>query len=157
MCNTSTMSMTVPAPGGKVATKPRLLTVKTILLTCMRYIALNPVRAAIVGHPAAYPYSSYAANTRGATDLLVTPHSVYRRLGPTPEAPRAAYRDLFRTKRSADTLSAIRESTNRAWVLGSDQSKARVEKRTARRALPKPRGGDRKSRAYRSRLPTNRV
>jgi putative transposase len=138
MCNTSTMSMTVPAPGGKVATKPRLLTVKTILLTCMRYIALNPVRAAIVGHPAAYPYSSYAANTRGATDLLVTPHSVYRRLGPTPEAPRAAYRD-------------------RAWVLGSDQSKARVEKRTARRALPKPRGGDRKSRAYRSRLPTNRV
>ena len=29
------------------------------LLTCMRYIELNPVRAGMVTHPADYPWSSY--------------------------------------------------------------------------------------------------
>ena len=52
--------------------KATLLNSEDYLLTCMRYIELNPVRAGMVDHPAAYPYSSYAANARGATDPLVT-------------------------------------------------------------------------------------
>ncbi len=51
---------------------------------------------------------------------------------------------------SAQTLAAICESTNKAWVLGSNRFNAKIETLTKRQAYPKPRGGDRKSKAYRS-------
>ena len=35
------------------------------LLSCMRYIELNPVRARMVRRPENYPWSSYAANAGG--------------------------------------------------------------------------------------------
>lgn len=35
--------------------KATLLNSEDYLLTCMRYLELNPVRAAMVDHPAAYP------------------------------------------------------------------------------------------------------
>ena len=44
------------------------------LLTCHRYIELNPVRAGMVGHPRAYPWSSYGCNAEGKSDALITPH-----------------------------------------------------------------------------------
>ena len=50
-------------------------------MTCHRYIELNPVRAGMVGHPRAYPWSSYGCNAEGKSDALITPHEEYRRLG----------------------------------------------------------------------------
>ena len=41
------------------------------LLTCMRYIELNPVRANMVAHPSDYPWSSYHSNAQGQTNKLV--------------------------------------------------------------------------------------
>ena len=38
---------------------------ETYLLTCMRYIELNPVRAGIVANPADYRWSSFRANAHG--------------------------------------------------------------------------------------------
>ncbi len=64
----------------------------------------------------------------------MTPHSVCQRLGKTPTARQSAYRSLFRTKLSAQTLADIRESTNNAWVLGSNRFKAKIEKLTKRQA-----------------------
>ncbi len=64
----------------------------------MRYMELNPVRAAMVDHAAAYRYCSYVANASAAANPLVTPHHVYQRLGKTPKAWQSAYRRLFRTK-----------------------------------------------------------
>ena len=65
------------------------------LLACMRYIELNPVRAGMVKHPLNYSWSSYAANARGEEDELVSPHSLYRRLGRNPQARQSAYRQLL--------------------------------------------------------------
>src|ERR1700729_3005315 len=47
------------------------------LLTCYRYIELNPLRAAMVETPESYLWSSYHANARGAHDPLVDPHPEY--------------------------------------------------------------------------------
>ena len=54
------------------------------LLTLMRYIELNPVRAGMVGHPAEYPWSSHAFNAQGERsgngvrhDFFIFPSSVY--------------------------------------------------------------------------------
>ena len=66
--------------------KSTLIQSSRYLLTCMRYIELNPVRADMVGHPADYPWSSYCANAQGEENALLTPHALYRRLGPTPVA-----------------------------------------------------------------------
>jgi len=56
--------------------------------------------------------------------------------------------DVFRHRLAEKTLEEIRKATNKAWVLGNDHFQQRVEKLTERQTSPKPRGGDRKSKAY---------
>ena len=46
-------------------------------------------------------------------------------------------------------LNGIRSATNKAWVLGDPDFVAEVEAQLNRRALPRARGGDRRSAAYR--------
>ena len=66
------------------------------LLSCMRYIELNPVRARVVAWPGQYRWSSFHANALGRNDPLLTPHAHYCALGRDAESRRAAYRALFR-------------------------------------------------------------
>lgn len=127
------------------------------LLTCMRYIELNPVRAAMAAHPSEYPWCSYHHTALGQADPLVTPHRLYRALGRNAEERQGAYRRLFRARVPERTLEEIREATNKAWVLGNDRFKWRVEAQLSRRASPGTRGGDRKSAAYRRKANINRV
>jgi putative transposase len=51
------------------------------LLTCYRYIVLNPVRAGVVNYPEDYRWSSYQANAVGIPNPVITPHSLYNALG----------------------------------------------------------------------------
>ena len=129
--------------------KATLLDSEQYLLTCMRYIELNPVRAGMVEHPRDYPWSSYHYNALGEYDELIVPDRLYRRLGATDEERQAAYRALFRRHLSKRALEELRESTNKAWVLGSDRFKAKIEARLNRHCSPKARGGDRKSEEFR--------
>ncbi len=111
------------------------------LLSCMRYIELNPVRAQdTVEHPADYPWSSYRGNALGGKDSLLSPHEVYRRLGRSAEERQSAYRRLFRAQLSRADIEAIRQATNKAWALGSERFRARIEALSGRRASPLSRG-----------------
>ena len=47
------------------------------LLTCLRYIELNPVRAGMVVDPGDYRWSSYAAHGLGRSISMLTPHPLY--------------------------------------------------------------------------------
>ncbi|MES9868354.1 MAG: transposase [Sedimenticola sp.] len=76
--------------------KATLFDSEAYLLTCMRYIELNPVRAGMVEHPRDYPWSSYHRNALGDEDGLVSDHLVYRKLGTSREERESAYRSLFR-------------------------------------------------------------
>jgi len=116
------------------------------LLTCMRYIELNPVRApSLVAHPAHYPWSSYRGNALGAEDTLLTPHRLYRRLDGTPEERQSSYRQLFRGQPAKTDIDAIREATKKAWALGNDRFRAKIEALAGRRATPLPKGRPSKS------------
>lgn len=126
-----------------------LIDSEAYLLTCMRYIELNPVRAGMVAHPSEYQWSSYRHNALGEPDGLLTTHREYRRLGRGSEERQAAYRQLFRARIPEKSLEEIREATNKAWVLGNDRFKCRIEKQLERRAAPRTRGGDHKSEKYR--------
>ncbi len=128
--------------------KATLLNSEHYLLTCYRYVELNPVRAGMVDHPIDYPWSSYAFNAKGQPDPVISPHTLYRRLGKSDRERQSAYRQLFHQRLSEKTLTDIREATNKAWVLGNDRFKAKIEKLTQRQSQPKARGGDHKSKQY---------
>jgi putative transposase len=128
--------------------KATLIDSEAYLLTCMRYIELNPVRAGMVLDPTDYPWSSYHYNALGQLSDLVVPHPEYLHLGESSEARLAAYRDLFQHQLSENSITEIREATNKAWVLGNDRFKQRIQEQLGRRVEPKARGGDRKSEQF---------
>ena len=88
--------------------KATLIDSEAYLLTCMRYIELNPVRAGMVIDPSDYPWSSYHYNTLEQLIDFVGSHSENQRLGESREARLAAYRDLFRQHISENSITEIR-------------------------------------------------
>jgi putative transposase len=110
------------------------------LLTCMRYIEMNPVRAGIVERPADYPWSSHRSNARGVHDPLVTAHELYYRLGRSVLERQGAYRDLFRLQLSTSDVQTIREATNKNWALGDERYKRRIGEVSGRQSTPKRKG-----------------
>jgi putative transposase len=138
--------------------KATLIDSESYLLTCYRYIELNPVRAeGMAGHPSEYPWSSYRVNALGLDDPLITAHDEYLRLGSSSEERQVAYRALFKSHISNMTLQEIREATNKAWVLGSGCFKEKIATRLNRPVSPTGRGGDRKSEQYKKSRLINRV
>lgn len=112
--------------------KASLVDSEAYLLTCMRYIELNPVRARMVSHPGEYPWSSYEANGQGKQDILITPHPLYLALGASPGQRQVAYRELFRNHLDNDLLQEIREALNHELVLGRSYFKDKIEAVTNR-------------------------
>ena len=58
------------------------------------------------------------------------------------------YRMLFRHHIAERTLEELREATNKAWGLGNDRFKKKIEAKLDRHVSPKAKGGDRKSKAF---------
>jgi putative transposase len=81
-------------------------------VACYRYIELNPVRAGIVSHPAAYPWSSYAVSSGSRRDPMVSPHPELSAIGAS------AYIRLVTDAVDPDFLREIREATNGGYPLG---------------------------------------
>lgn len=102
------------------------------LLTYMRYIELNPVRANMVNHPSEYKWSSYHANAQGSVDQLIEPHPLYLELDDDPVKRQEVYRELFRHHMDNDLLHEIRESLNHELVLGQSYFKDKIEEMTKR-------------------------
>jgi putative transposase len=120
--------------------KSSLVQAETYLLTCQRYIELNPVRAAMVEDPAHYRWSSYRANGLGQPDARLKPHSLYQALGRTDPERQVAYRALFRAHLDRDAIDDIRLALNQNQPLGNEQFYAKIEQRTGVRRETKPHG-----------------
>jgi putative transposase len=113
--------------------KASLVQAETYLLTCMRYIELNPVAAGIVRSPEHYRWSSSRWHASGEPDLLVTDHPIYQRLGSTPDARRQAYRELFRAHLDEHAVESIRRCVAFNHPLGDDRFREQIEAATGRR------------------------
>jgi len=103
------------------------------LLTCYRYVELNPVRARMVRHPGQYPWSSYPVNGDEKPDALITPHELYRRLGRSRRERAENYRELFHSRLDETVLSDIRRATNGGFVLGSGAFALKIARMLGRR------------------------
>jgi putative transposase len=97
------------------------------LLTCQRYIELNPVRANRVEHPADYQWSSYRSNGMAKAARLWRPHPVYSALGETADKRASAYREIFKGHLDDELITQIRDAINQGMALGSDRFKQEIE------------------------------
>ena len=110
------------------------------LLSCMRYIELNPVRAGMVTHPADYPWSSYHSNAMGKAYGMLQPHEIYLSLGASPTDRRLAYRELFRQELDPAWVRDMRAAVQTGTPLGNDRFREKIEQ-TLQRSVGHPRRG----------------
>jgi putative transposase len=125
--------------------KASIVDASQYLLSCYRYIELNPVRAGMVDAPSGYRWSSYRANAQGVGDPVVSPHHMYLGLGEDDQTRRSAYRRLFRGHVGEQHLDEIRGCLQTGTPLGNDRFREGIEQALkvkvghARRGRPKRR------------------
>ncbi|MBK1692774.1 transposase [Ectothiorhodospira mobilis] len=110
------------------------------LLTCMRYIELNPVRARMVDHPDAYPWSSWHANTGRRHSTLITPHPVFCALGAGPEERHRRYAEWVLESQDPSDDERLRTATRQNAAFGSERFIRQIERMTGRRVTPRKSG-----------------
>ncbi len=107
--------------------KGSLVDAENYLLSCYRYIELNPVTACMVDQPEQYPWSSFRRNALGESNELVTEHPLFRALGRDEGDRRQAYRELFRFGLPQELRNNIADCSSASQLLGSGRFKEQVE------------------------------
>jgi len=125
--------------------KSRLVDTDRYLLAVLRYVGLNPVRAAMVARPDEYRWSSVHSHLGRASDPLLTLHPLYLSLGRAPEERTDAYRAWLQFGVSEDDLVAIRNHIARERALGDARFQRMVERALNRPVACRPRGRPKKT------------
>ncbi len=97
------------------------------LLTCYRYIEINPVRTNRVDHPGHYQWSSYHCHTTGRPASIAKDHEVFLRIASTPEERLYRYRALLRTDLDARNVGDVRKTVAFSVPLGNNLFKKGIE------------------------------
>lgn len=113
-------------------------------LRVIRYIELNPVRAAMVERPEDYRWSSVHTHLGLAQDPLLVPHPVYLGLGLDRSRRADAYRDWLHGPLDPDDLARIRAYMAQEKALGDLRFQSMVEKALNRTVAVTPRGRPRR-------------
>lgn len=108
------------------------------LLTCHRYIELNPVRAAMTTNPVHYRWSSHHGNAYGHADPILQPHPSYLALGTSDQARRTAYHALFQDALDAERIAEIRAYLQQQRALGTPRFHAAIEAQLGRCGTIRP-------------------
>ena len=125
--------------------KASLIHDEEYLLSCMRYIELNPVTADMTKAPDQYRWSSYRFNALGKRDKLITPHELYLGMGKTDIIRLEAYRDLFKAHVDDNVINDFRDALQTGTPLGNDFFREKIERKLkskvgqARRGRPSKR------------------
>jgi len=96
------------------------------LLTCGRYVDLNPVRAGIVSFPADYAWSSYRARAGIASCAWLDMDPAIEALADTESRRRLRYRELVGEAIDDQDLALIRGAAHRNQLTGSSDFVAKV-------------------------------
>lgn len=108
--------------------KASLIDAERYLLTCYRYIELNPVTANMVRHPAEYPWSSYRCNALGEPNPVIENHELYRRLGVTRQERLEHYRALFSISLDKEAIRTLRTAAQCSMPAGDGKFRAQIER-----------------------------
>jgi len=107
--------------------KASLVQSDAYLLSCYRYIELNPNRAGMVDSPEDHPWSSYRHHAWDADNPLIADHELYKQLGENEYKRQFAYRELFRTEIRDRDIHIIRHASQFNYPLGNDRFKSAIE------------------------------
>jgi putative transposase len=113
---------------------------RSYLLTCHRYIELNPVRAGLAKRPERYPWSSHSRNAYGAPLPIIEPHAEYLALGSDEDRRRSAYRRLFATPITDMDMDRIRAAIRSNLPIGSEEFLNELEQRLGSPMRRRPAG-----------------
>ena len=97
----------------------------THLVSAVRYVELNPVRAGLCSDPSDWPWSSVHAHEQGEDDGVVTVAPMLERV--------SDWRQYLAEKDSRIELSSIRKHTSTGRPLGDETFVRRLESVTGRR------------------------
>ena len=89
------------------------------LITCHRYIDLNPVRAGLAAAPELYAWSSHRFYSMGESNPLVVPHPAIGVLGRDESSVRKAYQTLVSVPLDEAELRAIRKACRSGRAIGA--------------------------------------
>ncbi|MEM7704801.1 MAG: transposase [Pseudomonadota bacterium] len=98
------------------------------LLSCLRYIELNPVRAGMVADPGDYLWSSFRAHAFGALPRMWSSHDLYLKLGLDEKQRARAWRALASDTLDAEVLAKLRLCANTGLVPGSEAFRRQVDR-----------------------------
>lgn len=98
------------------------------LLTCKRYIELNPVVADMVATPEQYRWSSYLVNAWVRESGLVF-HPEYLELGATDKSRCSAYWELFTYQLSEHDIHLIENASEYCHPVSDDRFREQIEDR----------------------------
>ena len=103
------------------------------LLTLMRYIEQNPVRAGMINHPQEYFFSSFHSNTRIQKDTLVDKEDnpVFMSLGNSMEERIERYKKFASTILEDDKISLVRKSLGGQSHFVSERFLSQIKERLA--------------------------
>lgn len=115
------------------------------LLTVLRYIEANPLRAKLVRRAEAYPWSSYRVHGLGETDPLVDRLDTYEELSPQPKTRQRKWAAKVHAPLEERTLAQVRRSSDRGLPYGDETWVQRLAKRLDLDLTIRPRGRPRKT------------
>jgi len=114
------------------------------LLACTRYVELNPVRAGIAAHPAAYQWSSFRARMGLEAQGILDLDPCFLSLGPTLTEQRSVFGEWVDAGIAVPELDLIRTALQRNQLTGSEEFSLEVAKQTGVRPSNRGRGRPRR-------------
>jgi len=114
------------------------------LLTVLRYIEANPLRAKIVERAEEYPWSSYPHHGAGQADELVDRLILYEELSATPAARQRKWAEKVHRPIEEQALAAIRRASATGRPYGNPVWVERLAKKLDLDLTIRPRGRPRK-------------
>ena len=110
------------------------------LLTVLRYIEANPLRASLVSRAEEYPWSSFRVHGLGKVDELVDPLITYDKLSPYPKVRQRQWDERVHRPLEEAALAAIRRSTATGLPYGDEVWVKRLAKKLDLDLMIRPRG-----------------
>ena len=107
--------------------KSSLIQADRYLLTCYRYIEMNPVAAGMVAAPTDYPWSSHLANAWEEKDGFLSHHPTYLDLGASPSDRQRTYRTMFTDILPDYDVEEIKKCLEFNYPLGNDRFREEIE------------------------------
>jgi putative transposase len=98
------------------------------LLTCLRYIELNPVRAGMVKDPGDYRWSSFRAHAFGVRASLWSPHQLYLELANNEQQRQQTWREVVREMLDVEVMAKVRHCVNTGLALGTETFREQVQR-----------------------------